>query len=305
MNKVQEEGRRKKSTDIPSSFPRSVPSSSEILSSAITPLTAAQTDSPRLTADVLLAHALGVTRTQALAHPERQLSPEQHDQFNALLARAVQHEPLAYLVGHQEFYGYDFAVDPRALIPRPETELLIDLALAHPPTPPHIIDLGTGSGCLAITFALKLPNARVTALDISPATLALARLNAEYHRVADRIAFLQSDLLSALQSPTLQSPIPNYQLLVSNLPYVPTAEAARLPYEPALALDGGPDGLTLYRRLFTQIPSVMASPSRLLLELNANLSAETLALACAAFPSAQIELHPDLAGLPRVLDLTL
>jgi len=287
-------------------------------------LAEAGVDAPRLTAEVLLAHVLGITRTQLLSRPERQLSAETLAPFQSLVSRAAQGEPLAYLTGRREFYGLDFLVDSRVLVPRPETELLVDFALTlHAPRSTlHILDIGAGSGCIAITLALKLPAARVTAIDISPEALALARLNAERHGVSNRVTFIQSDLLSNLQfsnlqSPVsnlqslisnLQSPITNYQLLIANLPYIPSDELPRLPvarHEPALALDGGPDGLALIRRLLADAPRLMASRGRLLLEIGAAQGEAAAALARAAFPSAQIEIHQDLAGHDRRLDIFL
>jgi release factor glutamine methyltransferase len=293
------------------------PSAFEVLRQAA--LILADTDSPRLTAEALLTHALGVTRTQLLSWPERIVPPQALSEFQALIARAAAGEPLAYLTGHREFYGLDFLVDARVLVPRPETELLIDLALSphHPVAlssdPLCILEVGTGSGCIAITLAVRLPSALITALDISADALTLACLNAERHLVADRLTFLQSDLFSNLQprSTSLRgqlSPISNYHLLIANLPYIPSADLRRLPVlkpEPALALDGGPDGLDLIRRLLADAPRMIAPHSRLLLEINDEKSAETFALALAAFPAAQVELHQDFAGLDRAISITL
>ncbi len=279
----------------------------------------ARTDSPRLTAEALLAHVLGVTRTQLLSRPEVVVPSYTLSEFEALIARAAAGEPLAYLTGHREFCGLDFLVDARVLVPRPETELLIDLALSprHLVTLssdiPQILDVGTGSGCLAVTLAVRLPSARITATDISAEALTLARLNAQRHHVADRITLIQSDLLSNLQlhSASLRgqlSPGSNYQLLVANLPYLPSAGLRRLPvskHEPMLAMDGGPDGYDLIRRLLADAPRVMAPGGRLLLEINDENSVSAPALTRAAFPAAQVEIHKDFAGLDRVLALTL
>jgi release factor glutamine methyltransferase len=283
------------------------------------------TDSPRLTAEVLLAHVLGVSRTQLLSHPEQPIAPEALTEFERLLARAATGEPLAYLTGHREFYGLDFLIDSRVLVPRPETELLIDLALStfHPITPsprhpvtlsctPNILDIGTGSGCLAITLAKHLPSAHLTAVDISPDALALARLNAQRHGVSDRITFLQSDLLSSFvlrPSSSVLRPPSLVSLLTANLPYIASEELRHLPvskHEPALALDGGPDGLALIRRLLMDAPRVMAPNGRLLLEIGSTQGAAVAALARAAFPTAEaVGVHQDLAGLDRVVEITL
>ena len=277
-------------------------------------LAEAGVDAPRLTAEALLAHVLGITRIQLLSRPERQLSAGTLAQFQSLVSRAAQGEPLGYLTGRREFYGLDFLVDSRVLVPRPETELLVDLALrpqgvqspARRASNLQLLDVGAGSGCIAIALALKLPAARVTAVDISPAALALARLNAERHGVSNRVTFIQSDLLANL--PPAGRLISNYQLLIANLPYIPSDEFRRLPvarHEPALALDGGPDGLALIRRLLADAPRLLAPRGRLLLEIGAAQGEAAAALARAAFPSAQVEIHQDLAGLDRIISVAL
>ncbi len=281
----------------------------------------AATDSPRLTAEALMAHVLGVSRAQLLSRPEDAVPPHLLADYEALIARAAAGEPLAYLTGHREFCGLDFLVDSRVLVPRPETELLIDLALQFAAQSPisnlQLLDVGTGSGCLAVTLAVRLPSARLTALDMSADALTLARLNARRHGVADRITFLQSNLLSTFHPVRAARPGPpgrdgfplsTFHLLVANLPYIPTAELRRLPvskHEPALALDGGPDGLDLIRRLLTDAPRVMAPRGRLLLEINDEKGAEAFDLARAAFPSARVEIHNDFAGLDRALAISL
>ncbi len=172
---------------------RPSPSLGETLAAAQHAL--AGTDAAALTAQVLLAHVTGLTRTQVLARPELPLTPEQRQRFAALVARAAAGEPLAYLTGQREFYGLDFWVNQHVLVPRPETELLVDLAVPHRPS--RVLDVGTGSGCLAVSLAARLPAAAVTAVDISPQALALARRNAERHGVQPRVAFILSDLLDA------------------------------------------------------------------------------------------------------------
>jgi release factor glutamine methyltransferase len=268
----------------------------------------AVTDSPRLTAEVLLAHLLGISRAQLLSRPERPVPANTLAEYEALITRAATGEPLAYLTGHREFCSLDFLVDSRVLVPRPETELLVELALKFTAeiaedVELNILDVGTGSGCIAVTLAVRLPSARVTALDISADVLALARLNAERHSVAGRITFLQNDLLSDLPLRTS-----HFALLLANLPYIPTAELRRLPvstHEPTLALDGGLDGLALIRRLLASAPGVMAPHGRLLLEINDAKGAEIGDLARAAFPAAHVEIHKDFAGLDRAVAITL
>jgi release factor glutamine methyltransferase len=219
--------------------------------------------------------------------------------------RAAAGEPLAYLTGHREFYGLDFLVDARVLVPRPETETLVDLARAHahPHAPTRILDVGTGSGCLAVAVARHLPSAHVTATDISAGALAVARRNADRHGVSDRVTFVQSDLLSDCRLQTS-----SFTLLLANLPYIASSDLPRLPvseHEPRLALDGGSEGLDLIRRLLADAPRVLSSNGGLLLEIGADQGQAVSALARTAFPAAQIRVHRDWAGLDRVVAITL
>ncbi len=259
-------------------------------------------DAPRITAEALLAHCLGLTRAQLLARLAESLPASAQADWESRVARAAEGEPLAYLTGQREFCGLDFAVDARVLVPRPETELLIDLARAGRP-PRRWVDVGTGSGILAVTLAAAYPATHGVAIDLSAGALAVARANATRHRVAGRLRFVQGDLLSALAAGTLP-----FDLLVANLPYIPSAGLDRLPglkHEPHLALDGGPDGLALIGRLLTQAPRVMAPGGRLLLEIEDTSGAAAVALARAAFPAAQVQLHRDWAGLDRGLEIRL
>jgi release factor glutamine methyltransferase len=271
-------------------------------------LTQAGADSPRLTAEALLAHVLGLARAQLLARPEHPVRPEEQARFHSLVARAAQGEPLAYLTGRREFHGLDFMVDARVLVPRPETELLVDRALAYLQSQPetadrHVADVGTGSGCIAVTLAVKCPSARVTALDISEDALAVARLNAERHGVNGRVTFSESDLLASMRY--LSSA---FQVLCANLPYVPSDELDTLPvvrHEPRRALDGGPDGLLWVRRLLVDAPRAMKPGGLVLLEIGAGQGGTAAALAREAFPRARVEVHPDYAGLDRIVSVTL
>jgi release factor glutamine methyltransferase len=287
---------------------------SSALSAATALLSASAADSPALTAQVLLAHVLGLSRARLLAHPELRLSSAQQAEYDRLIARAALGEPLAYLTGVREFYGLDFAVEPGVLVPRPETELLVDLALARRPR--RILDVGTGSGCIAVALAVRLPSALVTALDLSPAALDLARRNAARHGVAPRLTLLESDLLTALHPTADFRPAQgasDFQVLAANLPYVDRAELAGLPvarHEPWLALDGGPGGLVLVARLLRQVAEwparalpLLPPGAALLLEIGAGQGPAALALASAAFPAAQCRIHPDSAGHDRVLEV--
>ncbi len=261
----------------------------------------ATVDSPRLDAELLLAHALDVSRAHLWAHPEQPLTPEQQHHYHDLLVRRAQGEPLPYITGRVEFHGLELAVDPRVLIPRPETETLVDLALAWQVEAAcrvlEVADVGTGSGCIAVSLAHALQaQAHLYALDLSPDALAVAQSNAERHQVADRIDFLQSDLLAALPCPV--------DLILSNPPYVAADEP--LPrhvrqHEPRLALDGGRDGLDLIRRLLSQASAHLRPGGAVMLEIGASQGPAGTELAQAAFPQAEVAVHLDLAGLDRVL----
>lgn len=267
-----------------------------------------RSEAPRLEAELLLAHVLGCTRAELHTRPEHSLLPEQSDRFERLLARRLDGEPLPYLTRHIEFYGLDFAVDPRVLIPRPETETLVDLALSLIPhmrlctqqqdARPAIADVGTGSGCLVIALATRVPNARYYALDLSPDALSVARTNARRHRVSERITFLESNLLAALPE--------RVDLILANPPYIAADEWPTLPpevrkHEPFLALDGGRDGLDLVRRLLRAAPDGLRPGGALMIEIGATQGPAAANLARRIFRTGEIALHADLAGRDRVL----
>lgn len=256
-------------------------------------------EQPHQVALILLAHVLQKPKTWVLAHPETHLNPDQKAHLEQLVSRLQQGEPLPYLTGRQAFYGLDFAVSTAVLIPRPETELLVEEALnwleAHPDAK-NALDVGTGSGCIAITLATRKLWLAITATDLSPAALEIAKQNAETHQVDTQIYFQQTDLLAAGAQ--------TFDLVCANLPYIPTsklAEVNTLAFEPTLALDGGADGLSLIRRLLEQLPSRLNSPALVLLETEATLGEETLTLAKTAFPQADTRLLKDLAGLDRLV----
>ncbi len=291
------------------------------LAAAIQRMHAAQVDAPRTTAQLLLATVLRQPKDWLLAHDDQPLSAELLTQYDGLLARVAAHEPLAYILGHREFYGLDFNVDKRVLIPRPETEMLVELALAeikpiialsHRPNttiPPYAValDIGTGSGAVPVALAKTLPTAQVAATDISPDALAVARSNAEKHAVADRITFIQSNLLDDVDLTVLAE----LRVLTANLPYVTREEIDGLQpeiqdHEPRIALDGGEDGLDLIRRTLAQInhfktngalPNLQAA----YLEFGASQGPAVLAAAQAALPKAHCAILKDLAKLDRVL----
>lgn len=258
-------------------------------------------ESPRLDAELLLAHLLGVTRAALWAWPERRLKPKELTRYREMIARRAGREPLAYIVGQREFFGLAFVVSPAVLIPRPETELLVEHALRlarRLEKPPQIADVGAGSGALAVALAVHLPQATVYALDASTEALALVAENARRHGVGERVHCLPGDLLSPLPGPV--------DLIVANLPYVATAEWEGLApeirlYEPRTALDGGPDGLALIRRLLATAAPYLRPGGWLLLEIGAGQGAAVTALASYHFPQGQVQLYQDYAGLDRLV----
>ncbi|HIC94981.1 MAG TPA: peptide chain release factor N(5)-glutamine methyltransferase, partial [Anaerolineae bacterium] len=264
-------------------------------------------DSPRLDAELLLAHAMGLTRARLLAQFDRELSPAELARYRQLIERRRAHEPVAYIVGHQEFYGLDFYVDRRVLIPRPETELLVERAIklagevgdrGYGLYPLTLADVGTGSGAIAVSLAVHLPQATIYALDSSAEALEVAARNVRRHGIEGRVHLLRGDLLSPLPEPV--------DLIVANLPYVSEAELAELPpqirrYEPLSALDGGPDGLRHIRRLLAQAGGYLRPQGAILLEIGATQGAEMIELARRYFPMASIEVVKDYAGLDRVV----
>lgn len=272
------------------------------LRAAIARLDAAGVDAPASTARQLLSVATSRPREWLLAHDDETLPEAQARALETLLARVAAREPLAYVLGERGFHSLTLKIDPRALIPRPETEMLVDLALAAVralPAGAAVIDVGTGSGAAAIAIALGAPTARVIACDVSADALSLARENAE--RLGARVSFVESDLLSNV--PDL-API-----VVANLPYVTREEIDMLPpeiqaHEPRVALDGGTDGLDLVRRLLAQLsaePARRAALRHVWLEVGASQGPAALALARAAFPDARTRILQDLARLDRVI----
>ena len=269
-------------------------------------------DSALLDAQGLLAHALKKPRTWLLAHPEAPLTRKQADGIEACVQRLEAGEPLPYVLGRWEFFGLEFEITPEVLIPRPETELLVEAALRwlrERPEQRSALDVGTGSGCIAIALAANIPDLQVLATDISSTALKVARRNAKRLGVAGRVQFTRCDLLPWQDTLDPESGLtlaPAWDLVVSNLPYIPTASLQELPVygrEPALALDGGPDGLSLIRRLITLAPTILAPGGTLLLEIEASEGSAALSLAYDVFDSASIHLHQDMAGHDRLLEV--
>jgi len=251
-------------------------------------------------------HAEGLTRAWLYAHLPDAFPREAEGTLEELAQRRVAGEPLAYIRGHKEFFGLDFLVDPRVLIPRPETEGLVEAALdwsrlsADGSGPFLAADIGTGCGAIAISLAVNLPEAIVYATDISQDALEVAAANARRHGVEDRVRLRRGDLLTPLPHP--------FPLIVANLPYIARSDLPRLArevatYEPRQALDGGEQGLDVIGRLLQQAPSRLVTGGCLLLELGYGQGQIVMELARAAFPRARLRLLPDLAGVPRVLSV--
>lgn len=292
-----------------------------LVEAGIERLRAAGSDTPRLDAELLLAFAIGVDRTAVVAHADAPVGVDAETQYLALLARREAGEPVAYLRGIKEFHGIVLTVDRRALIPRPDTEVLVDRGLTEIMAaltggmdragPLAVADVGTGSGAVAIALAIALRGRRVrptdvaiTATDVSADALDLARENAVAHGVGDRIQFETADLLPAA---TRSRP---FDVVLANLPYVRAAELDGLDgrpvsttFEPRLALDGGPDGLAVIDRLLQQLPWALATDGIALLEIGADQAAAIAARVGEKLAGWTCEIVPDLAGLPRVAAL--
>ena len=300
----------------------------DCIAEATTRLRTAGSETARLDAELLLGWAIGADRTAIVAHRDAPVGADAQARFEAAVARRAAGEPVAYIRGIKEFHGLAFAVDPRSLIPRPETEALVDAALvevmarltARPGEaggdqvaggrdPIRVADIGTGSGAIAVALAVALRKRRVSmgrnvtiaATDVSPEALDLARENAVGHAAADGMRFIDADLLP----PVLPDGGAPFDIVLANLPYVRTAAIAGLPiaasFEPRLALDGGPDGLDVVRRLLALLPDALAPDGVALLEIGADQGEAAPTAVAEILPGWGASVEPDLAGLPRVL----
>lgn len=258
-----------------------------------------QSETPSLDAQVLLAHIFEKPRAWVLAHPEEDLSSEQQAALSQTLSQLGTGTPLPYVLGHWEFYGLEFTLSPAVLIPRPETELLVEEALTwlrQRTNCVSAIDIGTGSGCIAISLAIHIPDLKVIATDISQEAIKIAQKNAQKHSVSEQIEFVETNLLNFERS--------TFNIICANLPYIPTTTLHSLKVygrEPTLALDGGPDGLNTIRELLKQAPQYLAPKGLLLLEIDASQGIAALCLAQEAFPKAHVKLLPDLVGHDRLI----
>lgn len=260
-------------------------------------------DNPRLEVEVLMRHVLGIQRSEYFASLEQDLTPKQQHEINLLAQRRLQGEPLAYITGHREFYGLDLVVNPNVLIPRQETELLVDrvreLAKANPDSELRIADVGTGSGAIAIAIACNVPHAKIYAVDIDLGALKVADINRRKHEASGQVELLQGDLLEPIKG--------QVDIIVSNPPYIKTADIADLSdevrQEPIHALDGGVDGLDVIRHLLQQALSRLKSGGHILFELSPEQLEPATELASNLLPHSEISYYRDLLGLPRVLEI--
>lgn len=291
------------------------------LQSAVLRLTAAGVDSPRLDAELLLAQVLSRNRTYLFAHPERRLQPGETEHFAALVERRVRREPLPYLLGRWEFLGLSFRVGPGVLIPRPETECLVEAVAARARPAARVLEVGAGSGCIAIGLAHLRPDLHIVTLEPDPQAAEIAKRNAGYLGVATRVQVIQARFPDALDDPALPAPageiaqpgsetpsrLPGlWDVLVSNPPYIPTSDLASLQpevrdYEPRPALDGGPDGLLLIRALIHRGPQYLARGGLLALEIGCGQAAPVETMLSADVRWGKVTVLPDLAGIPRVV----
>jgi release factor glutamine methyltransferase len=284
------------------------------LRKAMADLRAAQVSSHTLAAELLLMHVLERDRAWIYTHPEQTLEPAAMERYFALVARRAAGEPTQYLTGKQEFWGLEFEVTPAVLIPRPETEHVVEVALERlgsrgikinmktglPSPPLRIADVGTGSGCIAVALANELPHAAVLATDISARALGVARRNSVRHRVADHITLVQADLLASVNE------VNPFDLIVSNPPYVGRNESDQLArevreHEPAAALFAGPNGVEIYPRLIQQAALLLQRRGILVLELGYNSLDHVRALLYGQPAWVNVSVTNDLAGIPRVI----
>lgn len=274
----------------------------QALSQARGLLAANNIEDTSLESELLLRYALKISRVQLYLDLSCELNPKQEETFWRLVKRRLNGEPTAYITGHREFYGFDFYVAPNVLVPRPESELLVEkvLNLAHQRAVSIIAEIGTGCGAIAISLALNLPEAKIYATDISAPALKVALFNCQKHGVANRICLLQGDMLDPLPEPV--------DLIVANLPYVRESElppTGPVSFEPILALNGGPEGLGKIHQLCRQAGSKLRPQGCLLLEIGQGQGKAVTSSLYSLFPSARIEVASDLSGMERVVGLCL
>jgi release factor glutamine methyltransferase len=270
----------------------------QVLTAAIDTLTANAVGSPRMNAETLLMFVLNSDRAYLYAHPEYELTADEQARYDEAVTERSTGKPAQYITGHQEFWGMDLIVSSAVLIPRPETEHVVEtmLELARMKQAPRIVDVGTGSGCIALALAAELPWARVEAVDISPAALEVARANAARLQLDHRVIFQQRDLLDG-------TPAETYDFVVSNPPYVPESEPDKAQrevreFEPKVAVFAGESGLEVYRRLGPQALTTLKPGGWLVVEIGFSLAAAVQDL---LRDWAEVRITPDLQGIPRVV----
>lgn len=252
-------------------------------------------DNPRLEARLLLGHALGLSTADLIRDADRPIDPTV---FDALIEQRAAHVPLAYLTGHREFWSLDLTVSPATLIPRPDSETIVEAALREAPDPRLVLDLGTGSGCLLLAVLHERPNAFGIGIDQSAEALAVARFNAARCGLSGRATFVRGDWAEAIEG--------QFDLILSNPPYIPASDIPGLMpevslHEPLSALDGGADGLDAYRRIIPSLPRLLSPSGRAVLEIGIGQSEAVSALAAGAGLDATCD--ADLAGIPRAVVL--
>lgn len=258
-------------------------------------------ETPLMEAQILLALVLDQSRVWVVSHSEQELSPKQLEELDSCLTRLKEGEPLPYITGKKAFFGLDFFVTPDVLIPRPETELLVEEAIqwfAENPAKRSAADVGTGSGVIAISMADSIPDLRVAAIDISPNALEIAKKNCSQFHLEDQITFYKNDLLDGISS--------KFDLIAANLPYIPYRTLNCLPllrFEPRLALDGGEDGLSFIKRLLEQAKDCLNPGGLILLEIEATISELVMQQARINFTEGIIDLLFDYANLPRIVKI--
>lgn len=265
-------------------------------------LIASNIEDASLESELLLRHTLKISRVQLYLNLDDELNPKDAQTFRHLIERRLSGELTAYITGYREFYGLDFRVDPNVLIPRPDSELLVEkaLKLAQNRKISAIAEIGTGCGAIAVSLALNLPQTKFYATDISAAALKIAMINCRKHGVADRICLLQGDMLDPLPEPV--------DLIIANLPYVKESDLPLIysaNFEPLLALNGGSDGLEKIRQLCRRVNNKLKPDGSLLLEIGQGQSSAVTVFLGNLFPSAKIAVTPDLGGIERVVGLTL
>jgi release factor glutamine methyltransferase len=280
----------------------------KLLRRAVAHLESGGVAEPRAAAEVLLADLLDLPRLSLFLDTHRVLSPSQRDAYAARIRRRLRGEPVQYIIGTQEFCSLSFVVNAAVLIPRPETELLVEHGVKHVrqwstrhASAVHVLDAGTGSGNIAVSLAHAVPQSRVWGVDISWDALRVARANAQHHGVGQRVGWIQGDLLTPIRDTGCK-----FALCTANLPYVTTAEWAQLPrdikaYEPALALCGGADGLDVIRRLIVMSPHVLTSGGMVMLEVGWQQAKTVMEILCQQHAFADVGVERDFAGIERIV----